>query len=115
MSTQKTPYAVICLPDPDMPREYPGCGKVYLTEKQYLQQLDRPNQTWRCPACGSEASWDDEHYERYLDVEAARVEGWNAAMELAARTAPARGEAILALRRKTVAEEVESEEVADGR
>ena len=50
-------YGVICLS---------GCGQgrpTELTEEEYLKQLDKPNQLWRCPQCGSVADWDDDSLE----------------------------------------------------
>ncbi len=42
-----------------------GCGGfVPLTKEQYDQQMMRPNQTWRCPRCLSEAEWDDFYWEQ---------------------------------------------------
>lgn len=54
---EETPYALQCW----------KCGKVCLTELQYLHQLDRPDDRWCCPRCGEEAEWDDAHYEEYLE------------------------------------------------
>lgn len=55
--TEVTQYAVKC----------PDHGKVYLSEEEYIRQLENPNCTWRC-GCGGEAYWDDEHYEKWLDI-----------------------------------------------
>lgn len=49
----KTPWAVIC-------RMH---GRVYLTNMQYNNQLDRPDSLWMCPICGESASFDDANYE----------------------------------------------------
>ena len=43
-----------------------GHDLVYLTNKEYIQQLEKPDQTWRCPVCGYEAIWDDDNYEEFL-------------------------------------------------
>ena len=34
------------------------CGRVPLSRKEYDKQLDRPDDKWRCPKCGSEAWFD---------------------------------------------------------
>lgn len=60
---QQGPYAVICHGPWDMPGH--GCGKVYLTAKEYEEQMNRPDTTWRCPLCRYEADWDDENYEAW--------------------------------------------------
>lgn len=52
----KTPYAVNCNGHIDGM----NCGLQYLSEDQYLAQLNRPDSTWRCPVCRAEASWDDD-------------------------------------------------------
>lgn len=58
----ETPYAVWCT---GLMEEVPSCGKQFLSEEEYDRQMSRPNSMWRCPACGAEATWDDEHYERH--------------------------------------------------
>lgn len=52
----KTPYAVYCN------GYFDGmtCGLQFLSEDQYLAQLNRPDSTWRCPKCSADASWDDD-------------------------------------------------------
>ena len=45
--------AVTCLKD----------GQVFLTEEEYLRQLERSNERWMCPKCGEEAFFDDYHFE----------------------------------------------------
>lgn len=37
----------------------------YLTEKEYENQLMRPDDFWICPRTGIRASFDDEWYEEY--------------------------------------------------
>jgi hypothetical protein len=40
---------------------------VYMTEKFYAAQMERPSKTWICPRCFNaqwECSWDDDNYER---------------------------------------------------
>lgn len=51
-----TPYRVTC-------RDH---GPVFLTEKEYDFQMNRPDRTWCCPICQEDAKWDDENYERYF-------------------------------------------------
>lgn len=63
VSLSPTPYAVVCTTAID---DGPGCGKVYMTLKGYDAQMARPNQTWRCPRCGSASCYfDDENYEKH--------------------------------------------------
>ena len=61
---EKTPWAVICNGSPP---EFPGHGKVFLTEEEYREQMMRPDSTWRCPLCGEYAWWDDDNYEEYIN------------------------------------------------
>lgn len=49
---KQTPWAVIC----------PTHGQVFLTDKEYESQMDKPNSVWFCP-CGQESEWDDDNYE----------------------------------------------------
>jgi hypothetical protein len=60
----RTAWAVYCLYGP-FGR---GCGLVYLTEKEYSQQLDNPDARWKCPLCGYEAVWSDENYYQCEDA-----------------------------------------------
>lgn len=62
-----TPYATICEGDSSI--GWRGCGQQFMTEEYYTFQLSSPNATWRCPSCGMEAQWDDDNYEKYMDVE----------------------------------------------
>lgn len=39
---------------------------VYLTEVEYLAQLDKPESGWKCPFCGLPAEWNDENYEEMI-------------------------------------------------
>lgn len=66
VSTTPTAYATICRTYPD---EFPGCGKVYMTEEFHDYQMSLPDSTWRCAACGREAEWDDSNYEERMGVE----------------------------------------------
>lgn len=52
------PYAVFC---PGL--DFTGCGKVEFGQDEYERQMSRPGQKWRCPKCGCEARFDDDHYE----------------------------------------------------
>lgn len=63
-STKPTPYAVNC----------PVHGLVYMTDDEYLAQLDRFDERWTCPRmsaeadddfglCGRTSTFDDEIYE----------------------------------------------------
>lgn len=36
-----------------------SCGVQGLTERQYEQQMDRPDALWKCPRCGAPAYYDD--------------------------------------------------------
>lgn len=55
---QPTAYAVIC---------NKNCGKVFLTEREYNNQMLMPDARWCCPNCNSEAEWDDDNYESFLN------------------------------------------------
>lgn len=55
---ERTPYKVNC----------PSCGSSYLTREQYVEQMRRPNQPWRCPTCHGAAIWDDANYESWFDI-----------------------------------------------
>lgn len=57
-SNDPTPYAVYCHGD-SIPGQ-PKCGIVFLDEQNYSHQMDRPDNGWTCPQCGSTASWDDD-------------------------------------------------------
>jgi hypothetical protein len=64
ISTEPTPYRVICHYDP-LGRT--GCGGSFLTYEEYVRQMERPDATWQCPKCGSyDASWDDDNYEEKM-------------------------------------------------
>lgn len=54
-SNVATPWAVNC--------DYHGL--VFLSNHGYNQQMNRANNTWRCPMCGHESYWDDDNYEKY--------------------------------------------------
>lgn len=51
-SETPTPYAVEC----------PEHGKVYLSGDNYMRQLQRPDDKWRCPTCDRVSEWDDDNY-----------------------------------------------------
>ena len=59
----KSPWAVVCNGDAAEPCN--GGELIYLTAKEYEAALSRPNQTWRCPYCKCEATWDDANYEAH--------------------------------------------------
>lgn len=67
MATVNTPYATICTGDPDL--GWKGCGRQYMTQQQYNQQMSRPDSTWRCVCCGMEAEWDDDNYEEHMGID----------------------------------------------
>jgi hypothetical protein len=55
----RTPFAVICVdddPDPQLSH-----GLVYLTMKEYMDQLRSPDSLWKCPICHNSAKWSDEN------------------------------------------------------
>lgn len=77
--SRRTPYAVICYGDSSIGHH--GCGRVYLTKEQYMQQMGRPDATWKCPQCGFEAGFDDANYEEWLsDMETPM--GWDDGIEI---------------------------------
>ena len=65
-----SPWAVICHGPWDMAGG--GCGKVYLTEAEYMAQMSVPTKTWRCPECRYEADWDDDNYEASFPADEAQ-------------------------------------------
>ena len=61
-----SPYAIICYDC--LTTVEIGCGRVYLTEAEYLRQLSRPDSCWMCPRCGAcPVDFDDLTFERYFD------------------------------------------------
>ncbi len=54
-------YAVYCMLRKDH-------GLMPLDQAEYLRQMDAPNSLWVCPLCKGEADWDDDTYERFLDI-----------------------------------------------
>lgn len=62
----KGPYAVICR-GTDIP-DVPPCGQVFLTKHEYDRQMSSPDSLWFCPKCGGYAWFDDDNYERHLDM-----------------------------------------------
>lgn len=55
---EQTPWAIIC----------PVHGQVFLSEKEYLRQLSKPDAKWTC-YCGEVSDWDDDNYEEYYTGE----------------------------------------------
>jgi uncharacterized C2H2 Zn-finger protein len=55
-SIERTPYSVVCSKN---------CGDIYLSEKEYIRQLNKPDARWECPKCNSVANWDDDNYESF--------------------------------------------------
>ena len=45
-----------------------SCGKVVLSEDQYIRQMDRPDSLWSCPTCGSTADFDDVAFEELHNI-----------------------------------------------
>jgi len=64
---EKTAWRVSC----------PYHGLVYLTQEEYLAQLEAPNHLWECPAfdenelgvCGAKANWDSHWYEAWMEAQ----------------------------------------------
>jgi len=59
ISEVETAYAVLC----------PTHGQVFLTDDEYGRQLCRADDRWICPKCGEICNWDDDNYEKHLDME----------------------------------------------
>lgn len=59
------PHAVICKDN----EIHSSPMRVFLSEEEYNRQMDRPDDTWSCPLCGSMATWDDDNLEKYLVAE----------------------------------------------
>ena len=57
MATVRSPYAVIC-------RIH---GQQFLTPKEYIRQLERPDELWECPVCKGTAQFDDANFEHYVE------------------------------------------------
>lgn len=53
ISETRTAYAVNCSQD----------GQVFLTLREYLRQMHRPDAMWECPICGELAEFDARNYE----------------------------------------------------
>jgi hypothetical protein len=54
------PAAVICRSRTHLPENTTaGPTLVFLTCDNYIVQLEAANYRWKCPICGSTASWDD--------------------------------------------------------
>lgn len=66
MSPTPTQYAVHCTGSANPPNCTPcTSGPIYLTYREYMRQLCKPNDGWKCPKCGSWADWDDGIYEAW--------------------------------------------------
>jgi hypothetical protein len=67
----KSPWGVHCLGyDFDDPNTACNGGAIiYLTAKEYDEQMSHPNRTWRCPYCRCEANWSDRAYEEFYGHE----------------------------------------------
>jgi hypothetical protein len=63
VSEEPTKWAVHCVGD----RNGDNCGLVFLTEEEYLRQLDVPGKPWCCPQCGGKAWWDNDIYQAAMD------------------------------------------------
>ncbi len=64
VSENKTPYAVTCY--------YERCKNgelIYLTNKEYMRQMRNAHNRWECPLCGGHASWNDDNYESFFEVD----------------------------------------------
>lgn len=73
VSNVPTPYAIICKGDLDV--GHTGCGQVFLSEKEYRQQMSVGHKSWRCPKCRfGEAYWDDTNYELTAEERLKRFE-----------------------------------------
>jgi hypothetical protein len=53
-----TPWAVVCHKH----------GRVFLTQQQYDKQMIVADAFWICPVCGDVASWDDDNYEKHIEL-----------------------------------------------
>jgi hypothetical protein len=40
---------------------------VPLTSEEYMSQLCKPDDLWKCPLCSYAAEWDDDNYEAWCD------------------------------------------------
>jgi len=60
----RTAFAIHCQGPWDMPGN--GHGLVYLTQQEYVAQMNAPDSRWKCPLCRYEAGWDDDNYEEFL-------------------------------------------------
>ncbi len=45
-----------------------GCHGVLLSKDDYLDQMARPNESWKCPKCGFEADFDYDYYDAKLEM-----------------------------------------------
>lgn len=60
VSDEPTPWRLKC----------PIHGGVFLTEDEYVRQLEMPNRRWCCPKCGRLAAWDDANFKEQTGVSA---------------------------------------------
>lgn len=51
-------YGVIC----------PMHGPVDIGAVEYVRQMNRPNDRWRCPLCREISNFDDEKYEKEMGI-----------------------------------------------
>ena len=51
----KTPWAIWC--------KYHD--EVFLTYREYVEQMSKPNSRWECPLCGATSGWVDKYLEEY--------------------------------------------------
>jgi len=42
-------------------------GLVELSDEEYNEQMNSPDELWECPTCREPSIWDDETYESFLD------------------------------------------------
>ena len=59
----RTPWAVHCVEIDDSSLSH---GLVYLTEAEYVHQMNNPDALWKCPICRYSASWDNDNYEEMM-------------------------------------------------
>lgn len=60
-------YAVVLCHGDSVPGY--SCGLVELTKQQYSAQMQRPHKGWVCPQCGSNATFDDDAFERIHGID----------------------------------------------
>ena len=52
------PYVVIC----------PEHKHMVMSQEEYMAQMYKPNELWKCPICGQTAYWSDDDYEAWCDM-----------------------------------------------